>query len=71
VAITTDMWTSINNDDIATFTCHFFHNNKLQDAVLDTKSFGTASHTSENIYLQMMSVFDEFKITDEVKNYSF
>lgn len=48
VAITTDMWTSINNQGICAITCHFYANRKLQSALLEAVVC-EGNHTADNI----------------------
>jgi hypothetical protein len=67
VALTTDLWTSSQNEAIVTLTGHFVNKNgDLEDCVLETKSFGSARHTGENISIQLNSITDKFGITEKV-----
>ena len=61
VALTTDLWTSPQNESIITVTGHFLNNKcEIEDCVLETKSFGTARHTGENISIHFNSFTDKF-----------
>jgi hypothetical protein len=57
VALTTDLWTSSQNEAIVTLTGHFVNKNgDLEDCVLETKSFASARQTGENISIQLNSI---------------
>ena len=67
VALTTDLWTSPQNDAIISLSCLFVNTDgQLEDCVLETKSFGTARHTGDNINIQLKSITNKFSITEKV-----
>lgn len=66
ISLTTDMWTSSNNESFITVTSHFIHQDMLFDAVLENKGFGLANHTSENILIQIETICDKFNIKEKV-----
>ena len=67
VALTTDLWTSPQNESIRSLSGLFINNEgKLEDCVLETKSFGAVRHTADNIKIQIKAITDKFSITEKI-----
>ena len=64
-AISTDIWTGGNNEPYITFTCHYIHNGKYYEVVLDTIAF-TASHTGDNINILLNTILTKYGIKNKV-----
>lgn len=66
VAITTDGWTSINNDSYQAVTVHFIdENSKLKAFLLDCH-YMEARHTAENLRAEIEKVLDEWGLTKKL-----
>lgn len=66
IALTSDCWSSRVPDSYMTITCHFIHEGKLKDYVLDTKCFGKVNHTGENLATVFKAVTLDWKIMDKI-----
>lgn len=65
-ALTTDLWTSRATEGYITVTCHFLSSEwELYSSVLDTLHVNE-SHTAEVIAADLMSITDNWGITDKV-----
>nr|CAH7748444.1 unnamed protein product [Callosobruchus chinensis] len=66
VSITTDGWTSLNNESFYAITCHFIDDNcKLQSRLLSSFKF-SGQHTSENITQQIQSILSQWEIQNKI-----
>lgn len=66
VCITTDSWSSFNNDSFIAVTVHFIdENTKLQCYLLECINY-TQSHTASNLAQFLSDVFYKWKIHDKV-----
>lgn len=65
VAITTDIWTSMNTDSYKTITVHFLIQTQLKTLVLWTKKL-ECSHTAINICDLMTEELNKWNIFDKV-----
>lgn len=66
VCITTDCWTSLNNDSFMAVTAHFVNNNfEIKTALLSCAVF-YESHTSENLVKELLAIGEEWGINDRV-----
>lgn len=65
VCITTDCWTSLNNDSFMAVTAHFLNNNfEMQTALLSCAVF-YESHTSENLYKELLAIAESWTILND------
>jgi hypothetical protein len=67
VALTTDIWTSINMTPFMGITCHYIDDNwELQSVVLDFKAI-VGSHTGKNIAREFSNtVYEDFQLRNKV-----
>ena len=66
VCITTDGWTSMNNDSFIAITAHFIDNNTiLKNYLLDCVQYSD-THTATNLTSFLKSVFQEWNIENEI-----
>lgn len=66
VAITSDIWTSMNTESYLTVTVHFFDTKlQLRTFVLNTKKL-TAKHTAQYLSEVLKSIFDDWNILTKV-----
>ena len=57
VCLTSDLWTSINQQSFITITCPFIdEDGKINEFVLETKSLGDIAHTGQNLNIVFRSV---------------
>ena len=62
VALTTDLWTSPQNEATISLSALFvIADGELNDCMLETKSFGIARHTGDNINIQLKSITEKFE----------
>jgi hypothetical protein len=66
VALTADLWTSINNLSFITVTCHSIINFKLHDFVLTTRSLGDINHGGENLSRVFKAEEDKWNLNGKV-----
>lgn len=70
VAITTDMWTSVAQNDFMAVTAHFYIEDSTTMALthrcLDVVPFPVISHTGNNILKFLNSVFDAWEIREKI-----
>lgn len=65
LSVTTDLWTSANQDSYMSVTVHFFHDMALKSFVLQTINI-TGSHTAENLAENLNTVFDDWNTKHKV-----
>ncbi|XP_046387499.1 zinc finger BED domain-containing protein 4-like [Ischnura elegans] len=70
VAITTDMWTSIANEDYMAVTAHFYSGAKyalkMTHRCLEVVPFTEVSHTAVNLKSFLLKVFSDWSISSKV-----
>ncbi|XP_008178587.1 zinc finger BED domain-containing protein 1-like [Acyrthosiphon pisum] len=66
VAITSDIWTSLNADSFLTVTAHVYNTNYvLKTFVLTTEKLNK-NHTAQYLYETLIKIFEEWKIINKV-----
>lgn len=66
VAITSDIWTSLNADSFLTVTAHVYNTNYvLKTFVLTTEKLNK-NHTAQYLYETLIEIFEEWKIINKV-----
>ncbi|XP_063220505.1 E3 SUMO-protein ligase ZBED1-like [Bacillus rossius redtenbacheri] len=65
VAITTDVWTSLNTQSFMTVTVHFVANNEMQSAVLETKVL-VENHTALYLSSVLKSLLTEWNLINKI-----
>lgn len=67
VCITTDMWSSIANNDYISITCNFITNDfKLKHATLEVLPYPEVSHTAESIRAILLKILSDWGIKNKV-----
>jgi hypothetical protein len=66
ITLTSDLWTAVSTETYATITAHFIVNGKLKSYVLDTKPFGSARHTGENIKIVFEATISKWNLDKKV-----
>lgn len=65
LALTTDLWTSLNLDSYLSLTIHFYHENMLKSFVLSTVCI-FESHTAAHLATTLNTILGEWKIRDKI-----
>jgi len=69
ICLTTDCWTSRNNESFMAITIHFVDSNFLLRSVLISCSAFNESHTSNNLSAEIKKTVDEWQLDGKVDNF--
>jgi hypothetical protein len=68
VSVTTDMWTSVANQDYLSLTVHYFNSSfVLNSMCIEVVPFPEVNHTASNLWDFLMNIFKEWGLAEKVQ----